>query len=58
LGKKKKYIYIYNVLHTKFSAVPCPVEGQFLPAMENGEVSNVMAQNPQTNIIYQGRTKF
>jgi len=27
------YIYIY--IYTKFAAVACLVEGQFLPAMEN-----------------------
>jgi hypothetical protein len=34
------------------------VEGQFLSAMENGEVSNITAQNPQANIIKEGMTKF
>jgi len=34
------------------------VEGQFLPVMENVAFSNIMAQNPQPNIIKQGRSKF
>jgi hypothetical protein len=52
------YVYIYISLHTKFAAVACLQEGQFLPAMENSEVSNIMAQNHQINIIKQGRTKL
>ena len=44
-------------IHTKFAAVACLVEGQFLPARENRVVSNIMAGNPQT-VINQGRTKF
>jgi hypothetical protein len=31
------------------------VEGQFLPDMENGEISNIMAWNPQSNIIKVGQ---
>ena len=50
-----EYICIYI---TKFAAVSCLVEGQFVPAMENGSVSNVTARNPQSNIIKQGSTKF
>ena len=42
----------------KFTAVVCLVEGQFQPAMENGEFSNNMAWNPPTNIINQGEKKI
>ena len=28
-------VYIYIYIYTKFAAVACLVEGQFLPAMEN-----------------------
>jgi hypothetical protein len=42
----------------KFTAVACLVEGQFRPAMENGEFSIIMTWNPQTNIINQGKKKI
>jgi hypothetical protein len=51
-------LFTEYIVHTKFAAVACLVEGQFLPAIENGAISNITAQNPQPNIIKQGRTKF
>jgi len=49
-------LFTEYILPTKFAAVACLVEGQFLPDMENGEISNIMAWNPQSNIIKEGRT--
>jgi hypothetical protein len=51
-------LYTEYIIHTKFAAVACPVEGQFLPDMENGAISNIVGPNPQSNIIKQGRTRF
>jgi hypothetical protein len=37
--------------NTKFAGVASLMEGQFLPAVENGAVSNITSWNPQSNII-------
>lgn len=49
-------LFTEYILHNKFAAVTYIVKGQFLPAMENGAI--ITPQNPQSNIIKQGRTKL
>jgi hypothetical protein len=45
-------------LHTKFAAVASSGREVSACFAKQGAASTVMEKNPQTNIIYQGRTKF
>ena len=58
-------IYIYTHTHayihvTTYQIWKCVSSGRAVSACyeKQGDVSNIMAQNPQTNIINEGRTKF
>ena len=59
-GEKKIYVCVCVCVSIYQLCSLCMSSGKKVSGcyVKQGAVSNIMAQNPQRNTIYQGRTKF